>query len=90
MLLIQVAGALYLGFAMLNWMAEDNLIGGIYSRPVAMGNLLHLFAETMALLKRVTHGERTPAILVVTAVYVVFAIWFGLVVFTNPLRNKAA
>src|SRR5256885_11160647 len=40
-LAIQVAGALYLGFAFLNWMAQANLIGGIYSRPVAMGNVCH-------------------------------------------------
>jgi len=92
LLLIQAAGALYLGFAMLNWMAKDNLIGGIYSRPVALGNLLHFFAVAMALLRLVTHTHtgKTPAILVVTAIYVAFAIWFGLVVFTNPLRDKAA
>jgi len=90
LLLIQAAGALYLGFAMLNWMAKDNLIGGIYSRPVALGNLLHFFAVAMALLRLVTHTHATPAILVATAIYVVFAIWFGLVVFTNPLRDKAA
>ena len=87
-LLIQAAGALYLGFAMLNWMAKDNLIGGIYSRPVAIANLLHFFAIAMALLRLVTRGEHTTAILVVTGIYVVFAIWFGLVVFTNPLRKK--
>ena len=34
---VQMAGALYLGFAMLNWMAQGNIIGGIYSRPVAIG-----------------------------------------------------
>ena len=35
--LVQIAGALYLGFAVLNWMAQGNIIGGIYSRPVAIG-----------------------------------------------------
>ena len=42
LLMIQILGALYMGFAALNWMARDNLIGGIYSRPVAIGNLMHL------------------------------------------------
>jgi hypothetical protein len=37
-LIIQIAGALYMGFAILNWMARANLIGGIYSRPVAFGS----------------------------------------------------
>jgi len=87
-LLVQAAGGLYLGFAILNWMAKDNLIGGIYSRPVAMGNFLHFFAVAMALIKAVIASRQGPTILVLTLCYVVFAIWFGLVVFTHPLRNK--
>ena len=35
-LLIQLLGALYLGFAMLNWMNRGNRIGGIHARPVSM------------------------------------------------------
>ena len=88
-LIVQAAGALYLGFAMTNWMAKDNLIGGIYSRPVAMGNLLHFFAVAMALLKISATPQRTPTILALTAIYTVFAIWFGLVVFTHPKREVA-
>jgi len=41
LLLIQMMGALYLGFAILNWTARGVLIGGIYARPVALGNFLH-------------------------------------------------
>src|SRR5204862_7388254 len=33
--------ALYLGFAVLNWMGCVVLFGGIYGRPVALGNLCH-------------------------------------------------
>jgi hypothetical protein len=33
LLLIQMMGALYLGFAILNWTARGVLIGGIYARP---------------------------------------------------------
>ena len=40
-LIIQVAGALYLAFAILNWMAKGVTIGGIYSRPIALGNFMH-------------------------------------------------
>ena len=50
-LLIQILGALYLGFAMLNWMARTSLIGGIYSRPVASGNLVHFVVGALALAK---------------------------------------
>lgn len=80
-LLVQVLGAAYLGFAMLNWMAKESLIGGIYSRPVSMGNFLHFAIAGIALVKAVAAGERAVAVLVCTAIYVVFAVAFGAVVF---------
>jgi len=80
-LLVQVLGASYLGFAMLNWMAKESLIGGIYSRPVSMGNFLHFAVAGIALVKAVVAGERAVAVLVCTAIYVVFAVAFGAVVF---------
>ncbi len=80
-LLVQVLGATYLGFAMLNWMAKESLIGGIYSRPVSMGNFLHFAVAGIALVKAVVAGERAVAVLVCTAIYVVFAVAFGAVVF---------
>lgn len=30
---LQLLGAASLGFAMANWTAKDNMIGGIYARP---------------------------------------------------------
>jgi predicted DNA repair protein MutK len=86
-LLVQVLGALYLGFAMLNWMAKESLIGGIYSRPVSMGNFLHFAIAGIAMVKAVAAGERAVSILICTAIYAVFAIAFGAVVFG---RVKAA
>lgn len=35
LLMTQIVGALYMGFAGLNWMARDNLIGGIRCHHVA-------------------------------------------------------
>jgi hypothetical protein len=81
-LILQVAGALYLGFAILNWMARATLIGGIYSRPVAVGNFMHFAVVALVLLKAFTAGFRE--LLVASIIYSVFAVWFGLVVFTNP------
>ncbi len=87
-LIAQAAGALYLGFAMMNWMARESLIGGIYSRPVAMGNLLHFVILALALTKVAASQSRTPQILGLTVVYITFAIGFGCVVFGDPLRNR--
>lgn len=50
-ILFQILGALYFGFAMLNWTAKANLIGGIYSRPVAIANFTHFLIGGLALAK---------------------------------------
>ena len=80
-LLVQTLGAFYLGFAMLNWMAKESLIGGIYSRPVSMGNFLHFAIAGIAMVKAAAAGERAVPILVCTALYAVFAVAFGAVIF---------
>ncbi len=56
-LLVQMTGALYLGFAILNWTARGVLIGGIYARPVALGNFLHFAMVAVMLIKAaIIHG----------------------------------
>lgn len=81
---VQVAGALYVGFALLNWMAQGNLIGGIYSRPVAVGNLAHFTIAALALAKAAASGAHAPAIVIAAAVYALFAALFARVVFRPP------
>ena len=41
--LIQLMGALYFSLALMNWTAKDSAIGGIYARPVSLGNFAHFF-----------------------------------------------
>ncbi len=83
LLLVQMAGALYLGFAILNWTARGVLIGGIYARPVALGNFLHFAMVSVMLIKAaIVHGVVQLAIS--ATVFSVFAIWFGLVLFRPP------
>ena len=50
-LFLQIIGALYMGFAMLNWMSKASLIGGIYNRPVAIANVMHFTVVALALVK---------------------------------------
>jgi Na+-driven multidrug efflux pump len=85
-LLVKVAGALYLGFAFLNWMARGNLIGGIYSRPVAMGNFLHFAVVAVVLSKAMMAGSRDLAVVIGLVAYFAFAVWFGAVLFARPFR----
>jgi len=89
--LFQILGALYFGFAMLNWTAKANLIGGIYSRPVAIANFTHFLIGGLSLIKLVIHNTSGACIWVCAILYVVFSLLFGYVFFTNPnLTNKTA
>lgn len=85
----QLLGALYLGFAMLNWMAKDNLMGGIYGKPVAMGNLMHFVVGAFALLKMLStitmHWEYMVGF---TVLYIVLALCFVFVFVNHPKEKK--
>jgi hypothetical protein len=85
--LVQLLGALLFGFAMLNWVAKDTLIGGIYGRAVTVANLAHFTIGALALLKALAGGA-SPGLWVAGGLYTVFAVWFGLVLFTHPSRKS--
>jgi len=87
-LLVQIIGAMYLGFAMMNWMAKSVLIGGIYARPLAMGNFLHFVIGALALVKFAFTTPDLWTIWIMAIVYSIFAIFFGIVIFTNPPSAK--
>lgn len=85
--LVQLIGALYVGFAMVNWMARGSAIGGIYNRPLLLGNLAHFLVGGLALIKHVATGQRPAALVVATGVYLVFAVAFGRLLFTSPVSD---
>jgi len=83
LLLIEMMGALYLGFAILNWTARGVIIGGIYARPLAMGNFLH-FAMVTVMLAREAIDHMALPLAISSLVFGVFAVGFGVVLF-RPL-----
>lgn len=88
-LFVQVTGALYVGFGIMNWMAKAVLIGGIYAKPLAMGNFTHFLIAAIALLKFVSNHSVSPYVWTAAIVYLIFAILFGIVLFTSPFKKKA-
>ncbi|WP_057939238.1 hypothetical protein [Algoriphagus resistens] len=87
--LIQILGALYFGFGMLNWMSKGRAIGGIYNRPVCIANLSHFLIAGLALLKGLTSNPELPkAIWVIVAIYTTFGIAFGVILFRDPIPDK--
>lgn len=82
-LLMNLLGTLYLGFAVLNWTARKKPIGGIYSRPVALGNFVHFFAASIGLAKSLGNAPNFGVLAAGTAVYALFAGGFGYLLFAN-------
>lgn len=82
-IILQIVGALYFGFAMLNWTAKDNLIGGIYSRPVAIGNMTHFMVGGLALIK-FAFRSTSPLMWAIAIIYAIFAISFGYIFMNHP------
>ena len=73
---------------MLNWMAQGNLVGGIFGRPIAIGNLAHFTIAALALLKSILAGQHAPEVVVGTAACAVFAVLFAVVAFGPPPRAR--
>ena len=89
-LFIQVLGALYFAFAMINWMVKASLIGGIYNRPVAMGNFIHFLMGALVLVKGIRVVQVSTGFVVVCIIYSIFAILFGIVLFKHPIKDEGA
>ena len=88
-LFLKIMSALYLGFGILNGMAKGTLIGGIYNRPIAIGNLMHFGVGAIALVKIASKIQAHSEIIIsLTVVYVIFAILFFYVFRTNPTKTQ--
>ena len=86
-LMVQLHAALLLAFAMLNWMAKESLIGGIYNRPLAIGNLVHFVVGAITLVKFISGGAG-PLFVIATVIYAAFAAGFGILVFGVRMPQK--
>ena len=90
-LAVQLLGAFYFAFAMLNWMAKGSFIGGIYNRPVSIANLAHFLIGGLAMVKALINHPALPwAIAIIAILYLVFAAIFGFLLFRNPVHTNAA
>ena len=87
--LLQLLGALYFSFAMVNWTAKANLLGGIYGRPISIGNFTHFLIGGLALDKLAFRDSLQPALVGTAIIYSIFAVLFGYVFFTHPGRSPA-
>ena len=88
-ILMQTLGSLYFGLAMLNWMSKGNLIGGIYNRPIVVANLTHFVVAVLVLIKGIyTNQSLSYIIWIITIIYSIFTILFGIVLLKHPDNKK--
>ena len=82
----QLAGAAWLAFALVDWAARGSMMGGIYGRPIALGNFAHFAIGGVVLAKVALHGPASAALVAVTAAYLLLGAAFAWVLFVrDPL-----
>ena len=83
---VQAAGSALLAFAALNWMSRDNRIGGIYGRPLAVGNLLLFTTAALSVGRAAAAGVLPPISFALCALLAALAVSFAWLAFaSDPL-----
>lgn len=85
-LTLQILGAFYFAFGMVNWLAKESLLGGIYGRPIVVGNVTHFLIGALALIKGITL-HNSLLLWIMAAVYALFAAAFTAVMYTQPQQK---
>lgn len=92
LVLFQVVAAFCLGLGYLNWLSRHNLIGGIYSRPLGLANVLAFGVAAIPLDRALLRGSLAstqPAILLAVAcLFTAFALAYLYALFLHdPLPS---
>lgn len=84
---VQIVGALLFGFAMTNWMAKGSMVGGIYNRPIVVGNTVHFVVGAITLAKVAFTGAAGALVILLAVAYLAFAVAFAGVMFGSPVAG---
>ena len=80
-LFAQQFGTALLGLAAVNWIARASPVGGIYGRPLVVGNVVFFTTNALLLLGQALDAPRTWALWVQAGIALAFAIGFALLLF---------
>jgi hypothetical protein len=83
----QVLGAACLGFAALNWLQRNAVIGGIYGRPVVFANLVFYFVSAMSLLRLAVNTSRPVAVWWIAILFVLLAAIYAVLLMRGPFGS---
>ena len=87
---LQIIGALYIGFGMMNWMVRHNRFGGIYNRPIVFGNFLNFLIATLALAKAIETFSQPQRMVIVSIslFYLFFTLCFSYILLLKKINSK--
>ena len=88
-LLIQLLGASFLGFASLNWISRNALLGGIYGRPVVGANHMHFIIGSLLLVRTAISQPTNLVVWCTLVVYALFAIAFATILYGPPPKKDS-
>jgi len=83
----QLLAAAWLAVAVLNWVSQPAMLGGIYGRPVVVTNAALYFISATVLLKGVVRPDAPRVLWVVCALVVLFAGVYGWLMFRGPFER---
>jgi hypothetical protein len=83
----QLISAAWLSVALFNWYSRSTILGGIYGRPSVNLNLVLYVVSALALLKV---GQGTVLVRGLTALFVVMAALYGVLLLRGPFDRPAA
>ena len=70
-------------------MSKGSIIGGIYNRPIAIVNLTYFVIAGLALIKGILSNPSISYVIwLITIIYSIFAILFGIVAFNHPVSGN--
>ena len=89
-ILFQAMGALYFGFGLMNYTAKGAIIGGIYNKPIALGNFAHFLIGSLAAVKFIFNNpDQSWSFYILTLLYAVFAVLFARTTFLHPSNPRS-
>ena len=84
-LLLQIIGAMYFAFGIMNWVSRKTLVGGIYNRPIAIANMTHFMMVGITITKlKIANSDLPESFWVVVLIYLFYAAVFIKILFTTP------
>lgn len=87
--MVSLLGAAMIGMGLMNWIARNSALGGIYGRTVVSGNQAHFVIGALILLKHGAALGGTGAYWTLAAFYVLGAIFFSSLLFGAGMRPPA-